>query len=126
MNNDLEFFDSNKIDNNLKCIFLTIIRQEIPSTKKNALIYLDELLKEFENVKDVYGFISNRICKEMVDDLNNDLAKIKYNSKFDIKKIIDDKIETIEKELDKNVLIKFEYEDIDNKELDEEIERLQK
>ena len=77
-NNDLEYFESNNIENNLKCIFLKIIREDIPSTKKTAIVYLDNMFKEVqENVTDIYGFISNKICTEIILDLKLDLSKIK-------------------------------------------------
>ena len=129
MNNELEFNSKKKdhIEDNIKTIFLNIVINEIPTNKRNAIKYLNNLSIDIENgVDDVYGYVSNSICKNIKKELIDDITTLKFNSRFGIKELIKDKIKKYQKN-DINIIInENEIEDDDEDEdIDEEIERLQ-
>ena len=129
MNNDLELNSKKKdnIEDNIKTIFLNIVVNEIPTNKRNAIKYLNNLSIDMENeVDDVYGYVSNSICKDIIKELINDITSLKFNSRFGIKELIKDKIKLYQKNDINFIIDENENENDDDDEyIDEEIERLQ-
>jgi len=127
MNNDLEFNSKKKdhIEDNIKTIFLNIVINEIPTNKRNAIKYLNNLSIDIENeVDDVYGYISNSVCKDVIKELIDDINSLKFNSRFGIKELIKEKIKKYEHNDIKFIIDENEDVYIDE-DIDEEIERLQ-
>ena len=69
--------------------------------------------------KDIYGFVSNTICKKLINDLIEKISDSKNNSRLNIK-------ELVKSEMTDNEIEFYECdEDISDIDIDEEIERLQ-
>ena len=118
MFNDLEFHKRKYIIEDLEKIFLNLIINDIPSNKRNAIKFLNEIREGITKTQNsVESDIAKSIYFNIIDDLIEKINNIEGHSSDKIKNLIINQIHATN--LNNNDNDSYE-------EIDEEIERLKK
>ena len=118
MFNDLEFHKRKYIVEDLEKVFLNLIINDIPSNKRNAIKFLNEIREGITKTQNsVESDIAKSIYFNIIDDLIEKINNIEGHSSDKIKNLIINQIHATN--LNNNDNDSYE-------EIDEEIERLKK